>query len=285
MVLDLAREERTALVELAQDVAAKRAVLLQPRRSRCGSAAAASALAGAAGPRRDRGRRATRRASAPARAAGRARRCRTRRAGSRGRGAAVARRVEIGSSWRKPSRRTVSSTPLAVHVEALRRGSAMRRASSTPTSRMPHLLEAEHAREPQPPPARASRRRFRARCGSGWKRRTRSTPSARSALRSARPDDPVAGEQRQHVVAVGSLVLALVDLDHVPEAEQALEQRPVPDQVVEGAEEDGRRGVAVELRVGVDVERRASVFRLRPRAAAPRRRARGRGGGGVRGRP
>ena len=33
------------------------------------------------------------------------------------------------------------------------------------------------------------------------------------------PDDPVAGEQRQDVVAVRALVLALVDLDHVAEAE------------------------------------------------------------------
>ena len=72
-------------------------------------------------------------------------------------------------------------------------------------------------------------------------------------------DDPVAGEQRQHVVAVRALVLALVDLDHVVEAEEPLEQRPVPEQVVEGAEEDGRRGLAVELGLGVDVERWAAV--------------------------
>src|SRR4051794_31058996 len=38
----------------------------------------------------------------------------------------------------------------------------------------------------------------------------------------------VAGEQRQHVVAVQPLVLALVDLDHVLEPEHPLEQRPVP---------------------------------------------------------
>ena len=57
-------------------------------------------------------------------------------------------------------------------------------------------------------------------------------------------------------------MLALVDLDHVAKAEEPLEQRPVPDQVVEGAEEDGRGRIAVELRGGVDVERRASVFRL-----------------------
>jgi hypothetical protein len=55
-------------------------------------------------------------------------------------------------------------------------------------------------------------------------------------------DDPVAREQRQHVVAVHPLVLALVDLDRVVEAEEPLQQRAIPEQVVEGAEEDGRRG-------------------------------------------
>ena len=54
-------------------------------------------------------------------------------------------------------------------------------------------------------------------------------------------------------------MLALVDLDHVAEAEEPLEQRPIPEQVVERAEEDGRRRRAVELRLGVDVERRAAV--------------------------
>src|SRR5579864_4996520 len=45
-------------------------------------------------------------------------------------------------------------------------------------------------------------------------------------------DEPVAAEERQHVVPVDPLRLALVDLDHVPEAEAALEERPVPDEVV-----------------------------------------------------
>ena len=48
-------------------------------------------------------------------------------------------------------------------------------------------------------------------------------------------EEPVAGEQRQDVVAEDALVLALVDLDQVLEAEQPLEQRPVPDEVVERA--------------------------------------------------
>ena len=48
------------------------------------------------------------------------------------------------------------------------------------------------------------------------------------ALRTVRLEvgaaqDPVAGEQRQDVVAVRALVLALVDLDHVAKAEEPLE--------------------------------------------------------------
>ena len=54
-------------------------------------------------------------------------------------------------------------------------------------------------------------------------------------------EEAVAGQERQHVVAVDALVLALVDLDHVAEAEHALEERPVPDEVVERADEHRRR--------------------------------------------
>ena len=61
----------------------------------------------------------------------------------------------------------------------------------------------------------------------------------RSALTSARPDDPVADDERQHVVAVPPLGRRLVDLDQVPEPEHALGERPVPEQVVERREEDG----------------------------------------------
>ena len=50
-------------------------------------------------------------------------------------------------------------------------------------------------------------------------------------------DDAVADEQRQHVVAEHALVLALVDLDQVVEAEQAAQERPVPHQVVERAQQ------------------------------------------------
>jgi len=66
--------------------------------------------------------------------------------------------------------------------------------------------------------------------------------------------DPVAGKQGQHVVAVDALVLALVDLDRVVEPEEPLQERPVPDQVVERAEEDGRRGRAVQLGFGVSFD-------------------------------
>ena len=75
-------------------------------------------------------------------------------------------------------------------------------------------------------------------------------------------DEAVTGEERQHVVTVRALVLALVDLDDVPEAEQPLEQRPVPDEVVERADERRRRRRAVELLARQDVERRAAVVDL-----------------------
>ncbi len=95
--------------------------------------------------------------------------------------------------------------------------------------------------------------------GSRVKRRMRRTPSARSAFRSARPTNRSPASRGKDVVAVRALVLALVHLDHVPEAEEALEQRPVPDEVVERADEHRWRGRAVELGVGKRVERRAAV--------------------------
>ena len=63
--------------------------------------------------------------------------------------------------------------------------------------------------------ARASRRRCRARRGSAVKRRIRSTPSRAVGLEVGAAEEAVAREQRQHVVAVDPLVLALVDLDQV----------------------------------------------------------------------
>src|SRR6266581_2000475 len=63
-------------------------------------------------------------------------------------------------------------------------------------------------------------------------------------------DEPVLLEEREHVVAVDPLVLALVDLDHVAEAEDALEERPVPDEIVERREKQCGRDAAVRLHVG-----------------------------------
>ena len=108
-------------------------------------------------------------------------------------------------------------------------------------------------------------------------RRTRSSPTARASLASARSNarverrrgpnavlsveglddelaaaalrlqvgpagDPVAPEEREDVVAVPALVLALVDLDQVVEAEDPARERSVPEQVVEGGEEDAADG-------------------------------------------
>ena len=61
---------------------------------------------------------------------------RTRRGGSRARGARGRATVAIGSSWRKPSRRTVSSTPDAEPSSSCAR-TAIRRACSVLTVRIP----------------------------------------------------------------------------------------------------------------------------------------------------
>ena len=94
--------------------------------------------------------------------------------------------------------------------------------------------------------------------GSRVNFRIRSTPSARSAFTSARPRNG-RREQRQHVVAVHPLVLALVDLDQVLKAEQPLQERPVPDEIVEGGEQHRRRRRPVQLGGREDVERSAAV--------------------------
>jgi hypothetical protein len=69
--------------------------------------------------------------------------------------------------------------------------------------------------------------------GSGWNAFTTSVPLGPVVLEVGAADEAVLPEQREHVVAVDPLGLALVDLDHVAEAEDALEERPVPDEVVE----------------------------------------------------
>ena len=67
----------------------------------------------------------------------------------------------------------------------------------------------------------------------------RATP-ARSALRSTRGHEPVAEQERQHVVAVHPLGRGRVDLDAVPEPEEPLGPVAEPDQRVERREQGAR---------------------------------------------
>ena len=86
-------------------------------------------------------------------------------------------------------------------------------------------------------PHRGRRRGSRGRRAPDGSALTRSVLSARSCFRSARPTSRSRREERQDVVAVDPLGLAFVDLDHVPEAEDALEKGAIPDEVVERGEE------------------------------------------------
>ncbi len=52
--------------------------------------------------------------------------------------------------------------------------------------------------------------------------------------------DPVAAQEREHVVAVLPLRSGLIDLDQVVEAEDPTRERAVPEQVVERGEEHCR---------------------------------------------
>src|SRR5262249_31311254 len=64
-------------------------------------------------------------------------------------------------------------------------------------------------------------------------------------------DEPISIQERQHVVAVDALVLAFVDLDHMAEAEDPLEERAIPEHVVERREQYGAGGhAAVEIGIG-----------------------------------
>ncbi len=76
--------------------------------------------------------------------------------------------------------------------------------------------------------------------------------------------EPVFPEQREDVVAVDPLGLALVHLDHVAKAEDALEERPVPHEVVERREEQGRRYGSVRLGVGRHEDGRLAVLDVEP---------------------
>ncbi len=119
--------------------------------------------------------------------------------------------------------------------------------------------------------------------GSWCRASTRSSPRRAVGLEVGPSDDPVPPKQGQHVVAVDPLGSGLVDLHHVPEAEQALGEGPVPEQVVEGRQErGGRRHPLGQLGLGGHQHRRAAVVhgqaaqqsfvrRAPPRAAAPRR--------------
>ena len=78
-------------------------------------------------------------------------------------------------------------------------------------------------------------------------------------------DDPVAPEERQHVVPVPALRRRLVDLDEVVEAEDAACEGPIPEQVLEGREEKcATRGRSVALRSGGDEDRRSAVVHVEP---------------------
>ena len=82
-------------------------------------------------------------------------------------------------------------------------------------------------------------------------------------------DDPVAAQEREHVVAVLPLRRRLVDLDQVVEAEDPPRERAVPEQVVERREQHGgARGGPVELGVGRDEDVGASVVDAEPPEAA-----------------
>src|SRR5690242_686243 len=100
---------------------------------------------------------------------------------------------------------------------------AIRRASSTGTSRMPHLSEPEHTGEPNCGPFELPRD-IPAGPGLGMEAPHVQHALCAVGLEVGATDDPVAGEQWQHVVAVLTLVLTLVDLDHVAKAEEPLEQ-------------------------------------------------------------
>ena len=79
-------------------------------------------------------------------------------------------------------------------------------------------------------------------------------------LQVGAPDQAVTVEEREHVIPVDPLRLTFVDLDHVPEPEDTLDEGPVPEQVVERAEQHAAgRGLAVEHGVDRHDDRCAAV--------------------------
>ena len=109
--------------------------------------------------------------------------------------------------------------------------------------------------------------------GSAYAALTSSRPPARSAFRSTRADDPVAEQERQHVVAVLPLVGGDVDLDPVVEAEEGLGAGPLPHDRVERAEQRSRVDPARQSRVAMQVRRPVPALDGRPAAARPPPRA------------
>ena len=101
--------------------------------------------------------------------------------------------------------------------------------------------------------ARARATRGRSTPGSAWAAGTCRTRAARSARTSTPTDQPVAEEERQHVVAVRALGRRRVDADAVVEPEEALGALAPPDQRVEGrqqragAQAPGRPGPRIEV--------------------------------------
>ena len=98
---------------------------------------------------------------------------------------------------------------------------------------------------------------------------TRRTRAWRSDFRSTRADQPVAEQERQHVVAVDPLGRRHVDLDAVPHAEQALGAGTLPDQRVERRQQRPGPDPAGQARVGVQVRRLPSSPRTATGTSRP----------------
>ena len=84
--------------------------------------------------------------------------------------------------------------------------------------------------------------------GSACAACTRSAPACAVGLEVDPRDEPVAEQERQHVVAVHALGRRHVDLDPVAEAEQPLDARALPDQRVERPDQRPRRRRAAARR-------------------------------------
>ena len=168
-VLDLAREQRAALAKLLQDVAAERGARLQPGDDPPVDRAIAAAHERLEDrqvlDRIEEGVPLDELPLLPEQAVELGA-CRTARAGSRERDAAAARPPRSGRAGGSRAGARSRALRVAPPSRPCAR-TAMRRASSTGTSRMAHLLEPEHAREPRRARARAWRRRSRAPAARG----------------------------------------------------------------------------------------------------------------------